>query len=105
MPVAARIGVDKILTGHLCSMTANITGPGAVGSFGTVVIAGSIAACAGDLIAPHTIRSGRQCVPHGAVINSGSLRVNAAGRPMARIGDSADAGAVITGSFRVFIGS
>ena len=105
MPCAARIGIDRILTGHTCSAIAGISGPGAAGPFGKVVVAGSIAACQGDTIAPHTIRINKACVPHGAIINAGAPRVIAAGRPMARIGDSADSGAVISGSFRVFIGN
>jgi len=105
MPAAARIKIDKIITGHLCSMIAGISGPGATGPTGRVFVNGSLAACAGDVIAPHTIRSGRKCVPHGAIINTGSTRVNAAGRPMAKIGDSADRGIIISGSFKVFIGA
>ena len=104
MPAAARIQIDRIITGHLCSMVARIAGPGATGPTGSVIVSGSLAACAGDVIAPHTIRAGKKCVPHGAIINTGSTRVNAAGRPMAKIGDSADRGLVITGSFRVFVG-
>jgi uncharacterized Zn-binding protein involved in type VI secretion len=104
MPAVARIGIDKIATGHLCSTIAGIAGPGAKGASGRVIVSGSIASVATDVIAPHTIRAGKVCIPHSAVVNSGSSRVIAAGRPLARIGDSADAGRIISGSFRVFAG-
>jgi uncharacterized Zn-binding protein involved in type VI secretion len=104
MPAVARIGIDKIVTGHLCSTIAGIKGPGAQGANGKVIIAGGIAAVETDAIAPHTIRSGRACVPHDAVINKGSTKIIAAGKPLARIGDSADAGRIISGSFSVFAG-
>ena len=105
MPAVARIGLDRIITGHLCSRTARIAGPGATGPLGTVYVQGSIAACAGDAISPHTIRSGKSCIGHAAIVNPRpSASVIAAGRPIARIGDSADSGFIITGAFRVFAG-
>jgi uncharacterized Zn-binding protein involved in type VI secretion len=104
MPAVARIKIDKIITGHLCSLIAGIQGPGAQGPNGKVIVAGGIASVATDQIAPHTIRSGKACVPHSAVVNQGSAKINAAGRPLARIGDSADSGRIISGSFRVFAG-
>jgi len=45
------------------------------------------------------------CKPHKAIVNRGSRSVFAEGRPVARKGDSADFGAMITGNFNnVFAG-
>jgi uncharacterized Zn-binding protein involved in type VI secretion len=43
-------------------------------------------------------------VPHSAVINVGSSTVFVGGIPLARIGDSTDSGAIISGSPNVFAG-
>lgn len=101
MPAAAVCGVDQISTGHPCSATALIQGALQT----AVTIGGNSVAVLGDAIAPHTIKAGDACVPHpSAVINAGSSKVSIGGIPVARIGDSADAGAIITGSSNVFIG-
>lgn len=104
MPAVARIKIDKIITGHLCSLIAGIQGPGAQGANGKVIVHGGIASVEDDQIAPHTIRSGRACVAHDAKVNKGSAKINAAGKALARIGDSADQGRIISGSFKVFAG-
>jgi uncharacterized Zn-binding protein involved in type VI secretion len=44
------------------------------------------------------------CAGHLAVVNTGSRTVFAEGRPVARVGDSADFGAMIQGSANVFAG-
>ena len=45
------------------------------------------------------------CKPHKAIVNRGSRSVFAEGRPVARVTDSADFGAMITGNFNgVFAG-
>jgi len=94
MRPVARWPVDRIATGHPCSATANIAG-----AFQIAVFAGgNPISCPGDLIGPHTIKAGKFCIPHAATVNAGSLFVTAFGRPVARIGDSADAGAIITGT-------
>jgi len=101
MPAIAVCGVDQIATGHPCDGTALIQGS----LQSKVTIAGNPVAVQGDLIAPHTIKAGNSCVPHpAAVINAGSSKVFIGGIPVARIGDSADAGAVISGSSGVFAG-
>lgn len=103
MPAVARsANRDRILTGHTCSATASIQGSLVT----TVTVNGIPIAVQGDVIGPHTILAGKVCVPHAAVINSGSSMVFAgvANIPVARIGDSADAGAVISGSFNVWAG-
>jgi uncharacterized Zn-binding protein involved in type VI secretion len=103
MAAAARIGIDRILTGHGCSMTASILGAKNFKVFiGPVATAGAVAT---DLIAPHAITGGTSCVVHPtAIINTGSTRVFYGVFPAARVGDSADFGVIISGSFKVFIG-
>lgn len=101
MPAAARAqDIDTISTGHACDGTAQIRGT----LQSSVFINGNLAAVDGDLIAPHTILSGGVCVPHTAYVNEGSSSVFFEGIAAARVGDSADAGSIITGSSDVFIG-
>ncbi len=100
MPAIAVCTVDRISTGHACSGTAQIQG-----SLQTKVsINGNPVAIQGDAIAPHTIKAGRSCVPHSSVINAGSSKVFIGGIAVARIGDSADFGAIISGSSNVYAG-
>ncbi len=54
-----------------------------------------------DRLMPHTIPCVCPpccCMPHPAKVNRGSTSVFAEGRPVARIGDSADMGKMITGN-------
>ena len=95
MPAVSRaLNVDRIATGHTCSATAPIAG--LLQSF--VTIQNVPVAVQGDNIGSHVIRAGKFCIPHAAIVNSGSAFVSAAGIPVARIGDSADFGSVISGS-------
>ena len=61
-----------------------------------------------DRLMPHLIECvcpGCCCMNHPAKVNRGSTSVYAEGRPVARKGDSADGGAMITGNFNnVFAG-
>ena len=101
MPAAAICSVDQISTGHTCSATALIQGALQT----KVTVGGNSLAVQGDIIAPHTIKAGFSCVPHpGAVINAGSSKVSIGGKAVARIGDSADAGYIISGSSNIFVG-
>jgi len=100
MPAVARVGVDIINTGHPCDATAGIAGQ----LQNQVFIEGSPAAVKGGPIQTHNILVGGICVPHGASINAGSSKVSIAGIPIARVGDSADQGAVATGSSKVSAG-
>ena len=101
MPAASRAqSVDRIATGHPCTGIAPIQGT----LNNKVFIEGTKAAVKGDAIVPHTILVGIICVPHGAVVNTGSQKVFCEGIPLGRIGDSADAGAIISGSRKVFAG-
>lgn len=100
MPAVARVGVDIINTGHPCDATAGIKGQ----LQNKVFVEGEPAAVRGDAIQVHDILVDDICIPHGAVINAGSSKVFIAGIPIARIGDSADQGAVATGSSKVSAG-
>lgn len=101
MPAVAVCDVDTILTGHGCDAIAGIQP-----SLQTKVttLGGKFIAIRGDAIKPHTILSGGVCVPHSAIINAGSDKVFIGGIPIARVGDSADAGQVQTGSAKITAG-
>lgn len=99
MPEAARLN-DNCTTGHLCTIVIGIAG----NLQSKVYINGTIASVKGDPLKAHTILSGNLCVPHSAKVNDGSSKVFYEGIPAARIGDSADAGAVIQGSSTVICG-
>ena len=95
MPAIARQG-DPTTTGHGCDATTTVTGPTGAGA---KVFANNIAIeCIGNPTAPHTIKSGKSCVPHGAAINAGSGNVFVGGIGVARVGDSTDGGAITAGS-------
>ena len=101
MPAVARQG-DPTTTGHGCDSTSTVTGPTGAGA---KVFANGIAVeCQGDPVAPHTIPSGPSCVSHSAVINIGSGTVKVGNKPLARVGDSTDGGAITAGSSNVFAG-
>lgn len=101
MPEAARAEQeDQVATGHGCDTITTILGT----LQNSVYINGIKAAVDGDVLSPHTILQGAICVPHTAYVNEGSSTVFFEGIPAARLGDSADAGQIITGSDNVFIG-
>jgi uncharacterized Zn-binding protein involved in type VI secretion len=98
MPAIARIG-DSISTGHGCDGATTLTGPS-----GDVFANELGVERAGDPTVSHRV-SGRGCsVSHVAAINAGSGTVFVNSRPVARIGDSADAGSITGGSGTVFAG-
>lgn len=101
MPAVARQG-DPTTTGHGCDSTSTVTGPTGAGA--KVFVNGIAVECRGDPVAPHTIPSGPICVSHSAVINVGSSTVKVGGKPLARVGDSTDGGAITAGSSNVFAG-
>ena len=100
MPAVARQG-DPTTTGHECDGTTTITGP--TGASAKVFANNKAIECIGNPTAPHTIKSGRSCVPHNAVINAGSGNVFVGGVAVARVGDSTDGGAIISGSTNVIV--
>ena len=101
MPAVARQG-DPTTTGHGCDATSTVIGPTGAGA--KVFVNGIAVECQGDPVAPHTIPSGNKCVAHSAVINVGSGTVKVGGKPLARVGDSTDGGAITAGSPDVFVG-
>ena len=101
MPAVARAGKDSIATGHKCSGSAGIaTG----GSSSKVFVNGEPATVLGTQIKTHSIKVGRKCRPHGASVKAGSSKVSCEGKPISRIGDSADKGSIKSGSNNVFAG-
>jgi len=98
MPAVARIG-DSIATGHGCDGSTTLTGPS-----GNVFVNSLGVERQGDPTVSHRI-SGRNCsVSHAAAVNAGSGTVFVNGSPIARVGDSADAGSITSGSPTVFAG-
>ena len=93
---------DVTTTGHGCSATTTVVGPSEDVFCNTRGVERK-----GDPAAPHTIPNGASppvCVPHSSVINAGSGTVFVNSKPIARIGDSCDAGAITGGSSNVFAG-
>jgi uncharacterized Zn-binding protein involved in type VI secretion len=98
MSPVARIG-DSIATGHGCDGTTTLTGPSGD------VFANSLGVeRQGDPTVVHAL-TGRGCgISHTAAINVGSGTVYVNNKPIARVGDSADAGSITSGSPTVFAG-
>ena len=96
-----QISRDKDLarTGHGCHAVAPC-----IATATSVFVNGKVVARPPDPLVPHTIPVGPFCKFHPAFINAGSFSVFAQGIPVARVGDSADLGAMIQGSFNVFAG-
>ena len=99
MPIICRVG-DTLTTGHGCDTTTTIAAPN---TDGTAHANGIDIIVVGAPTVSHLIPAGI-CVPHVAVLNAGSSSVFINGISVGRIGDSADAGAMISGSPNVFAG-
>jgi uncharacterized Zn-binding protein involved in type VI secretion len=100
MPAICRVG-DSLSTGHGCDTTTTIASPN---TDGTVHANNIDIIVVGAPTVSHLIPSGDSCVPHVAFLNAGSGSVFINGIGVGRIGDSADAGAMISGSPSVFAG-
>lgn len=98
MPPVARYA-DSFRTGHGCTPISTITAPST-----DVIANGRGVERRGDPSVPHTVNRGSSCVPHVVKITGGSSTVIVNGRRCARIGDSIDAGAIISGSPDVIAG-
>ena len=112
MPAVARFG-DVATTGHDCSATATL-----VGGSSNVFCNTKKVERKGDGLGAH--KKGVlvqipgvgdnpptqefKCLAHSAFINAGSTTVFVNGIAIARVGDSADSGAITTGSSNVFAG-
>ena len=99
MPGVSRRG-DSLSTGHICSSTTTLTTP----AQSTVKANGILIARKTDSTVPHPFPPQPPCANHTAVVNAGSSTVFVEGKALARIGDSADAGAMTSGSSNVFSG-
>lgn len=97
MPATVRIG-DPLSTGHGCTGSTTLAGA----AQGSVYANGILIAVPGAPTVVHTIPGGLICVPHVAQLNAGSPNVFCEGKPMGRVGDSADAGSMTGGSPNVF---
>lgn len=99
MPAVARQG-DSTSTGHGCTSVTTITGP--TGASANVFANNIPVECQGNPTVVHTF-GGRRCsASHTAAINVGSGNVFVANTPLARVGDSTDGGAILSGSPNVF---
>ena len=97
MPAVSRKG-DSLSTGHICTSTTTLDTP----TQGTVFANSILVARIGDPTVPHPNPPAPPCPAHVANVNAGSPNVFAVGIEVARIGDSADAGAMTSGSGNVF---
>ena len=101
MPIVAVKG-DRTTTGHGCNSITTIAG-----SSLNVYMGGIKVAIKGNALAGHTIPAGVPpvCVGHpGQIVNVGSTTVKVNGIGIARVGDSADGGAIVAKAGNVFAG-
>jgi len=99
MPAVVRIG-DSLSTGHGCVGTTTLAGA----NQGSVFVNGILAAVVGAPTVSHPFPPNPPCAPHVANLNAGSSTVSIEGIPVGRVGDSADAGSMTSGSPNVFAG-
>ena len=99
MPLIVREG-DELSTGHICTGTTTLDTP----QQSQVYVKGKLAARVTDKTVSHPFPPLPPCAPHVASVNAGSSTVRVVGLPVARVGDSADAGAMTKGSSNVFSG-
>jgi uncharacterized Zn-binding protein involved in type VI secretion len=99
MPAVVRIG-DSLSTGHTCAATTTLGGA----NQSSVYANGILVAVVGAPTVSHPFPPAPACAPHVAYLNVGSTTVYVEGLALGRIGDSADAGAMTSGSPTVFAG-
>ena len=97
MPAVSRKG-DTTTTGHVCISTTTLDTPGQ----GTCFANSILIARQTDPTVSHINPPFPACPNHVANVNVGSPNVFVEGKAIARIGDSTDAGALISGSGNVF---
>ena len=97
MPEVCRKG-DELSTGHICATTTVLDTPGQGTCFANSILIARVS----DPTVSHPFPPAPPCVPHVANVNAGSPNVFVVGIAVARIGDSADAGAMTSGSGNVF---
>ena len=96
--MAVREG-DSLSTGHGCDSVTVL----ALSLVRTVKANGIYGAVQGTPTVSHTRPVGLLCLPHIRFLNEGSPNVKIGSIPWGRVGDSADAGAMITGSANVLV--
>ena len=97
MPAVSRKG-DSLSTGHICTSTTTLDTPGQGTCFANSILIARVS----DPTVSHPFPPLPPCAPHVANVNAGSPNVFVEGKAVARIGDSADAGAMTSGSGNVF---
>ena len=97
MPAVSRKG-DSLSTGHICTSTTTLDTPGQGTCFSNSILIARVS----DPTVSHPFPPNPPCAPHVANVNAGSPNVFVEGKAIARIGDSADAGAMTSGSGNVF---
>ena len=97
MPAVSRKG-DSLTTGHICTSTTTLNTPGQGTCFANSILIARVS----DPTVSHPFPPSPPCAPHVANVNAGSPNVFVEGKAVARIGDSADAGAMTSGSGNVF---
>jgi uncharacterized Zn-binding protein involved in type VI secretion len=96
--MAVREG-DKLTTGHGCAAITAL----ALSLIRTVKANGIYGAVIGTPTVSHLIGTPPKCFSHTSTLKQGSPNVLIGGIPWGRIGDSADAGAMISGSLNVLV--
>ena len=98
--MAVREG-DKLTTGHGCDAITSL----AISLVRKVKANGIVGAVLGTPTVVHLVPPDiPPCQTHSSTLKQGSLNVLIGGIPWGRIGDSADAGAMTSGSDTVFAG-
>ena len=97
MPAVSRKG-DSLSTGHICTSTTTLDTPGQSTVFANNILVARVS----DPTVPHPNPPAPPCPDHVANVNAGSPNVFVVGIAVARIGDSADSGAMTSGSGNVF---
>ena len=100
MPAVCRVG-DSLSTGHDCVGTTTIASSN---TDNTVRANGISIIVVGAPTVSHPAPPNPPCPPHVRFLNAGSSTVRVNSIPVGRVGDSADAGAMISGSSNVFSG-
>ena len=97
--MAVREG-DPLWTGHGCdSVTTLLTSPNKTTRANSIFCAVQGTITVTHLVPPNV----PPCGSHAAFLNTGSPNVSIGGIPWGRVGDSADAGAMISGSLNVLV--
>ena len=100
MPAVCRVG-DALSTGHGCVGSTTIASSA---TDGTVSANGIAVIVVGAPTVSHPFPPDPPCAPHVANLNAGSGTVSINGIAVGRVGDSADAGAMTSGSGNVNVG-